>query len=336
MRIAALAVLGLLAAAPLSHGQEATGWAAKLLRTEDGKIPTGHDFGTVPRGALLRHRFPMTNIYSVPLQIMTSVSCGCVAAEPTPKVLQPRETGYLDVTMDTTKFQTPNKRVELYVTVISPNQQYSSTTALTITGTYRMDVTLNPAQAEFGVVPRGQPAVRDVRVSYAGQLNWQIAATPNESAPFDVQVLDEARRAGRVDYRVRLTLKADAPAGTHRGELNLATNDPNNRQIPIPYDVTVQAPLTAVPDAARFGAVKADALSKRSVMIRGSRPFRITGVDGQGEGLTAEFAPDAKATHVLTLNLQPAQAGALQRILTVKTDLDNSTVTVKVEAMVQQ
>jgi hypothetical protein len=308
-----------------------------VFRTEDGKIPAGHDFGTVPRGALLRHRFPMTNIYKVPLQIVTSVSCGCVTAEPTPKILQPLEIGFLDVTMDTTKFNTPNKRVELYVTVISPNQQYSSTAALTISGTYRMDVTLNPAQAEFGVVPRGQAAVREVRVSYAGQLNWQLApGAQNESAPFDVQVFEDARRGGRVDFRVRLTLKADAPAGTHRGELNLATNDPNNRQIPIPYDVTVQAPLTAVPDVARFSAVKADTQVVRNVIIRGSRPFHITGVDGQGDGLTAEFPSDAKSMQILTLRLQPTQAGALQRVLTVKTDLDNSTVTVKVEATVQQ
>ena len=47
------------------------------------------------------------------------------------------------------------------------------------------------------------------------------------------------------------------------------------------------------------------------------------------------FPPDAKATQILTLKLQPTQAGSLQRVLTVKTDLDNNAVTVKVEATVQ-
>src|SRR3954463_15654733 len=100
MRSAVLMVLCLMAVAPLAQGQEATGWAAKLFRTEDGKIPAGHDFGVVPKGAFLRHRFPITNIYAVPLHVTPDPKCSCVTATVTPQngILQPRETGYLDVT----------------------------------------------------------------------------------------------------------------------------------------------------------------------------------------------------------------------------------------------
>ena len=247
MRIAVLAVLGLVTAAPLAHGQEATGWAAKLFRTEDGKIPTGHDFGTVPRGAMLQHRFPITNIYAVPLQIVTSPDCGCVTATATPQVLQPRETGFLDVTMDTTRFNGP-KRVELYVTVSSPNQQFSSTAALAITGLCRMDVTLHPAQAEFGMVSRGQALAKP-----AGELRRPAALADRRG-----QRVGPVRRAATAggppgrpgELRGAVVPEADAPAGIHRGDLNLLTNDPNNRLVPIPYDVTVLAPLTASPDVA--------------------------------------------------------------------------------------
>jgi hypothetical protein len=280
----------------------------------------------------------MTNIYAVPLQIVTGVSCGCVTATPTPQVLQPRETGFLDVTMDTTKFNTPNKRVELYVTVYSPDQKFSSTTTLAIAGTYRQDVTLYPAQAEFGQVPRGQVLAKDLKVSYAGPLKWEIAAAPNESAPFDVQVQPLNRQNGRVDYQVRLALKADAPAGTYRGELNLVTNDPNNRQVPIPYDVTVLAPLSASPDVTRLGTLKVgEQALPRKVYVRsgGNRPFRILEVDGQTDGLSVEIPPGAAPVQILTIKFQPMQPGPVERTLTIKTDLDGGAVAVKVLAMVQ-
>src|SRR5262249_2321713 len=67
-------------------------WADKMFK--EGTI---HDFGTVPRGALLSHSFKMTNIYAVPLNIMTvRSSCGCVTVTPSRPTLQPRESGTID------------------------------------------------------------------------------------------------------------------------------------------------------------------------------------------------------------------------------------------------
>src|SRR5262245_61475398 len=99
----------LLAAPPAFSLEE--GWANKLF-----KEPTSHDFGTVARGAQLYHRFPLTNIYAVPLEITNiRVSCGCVTATPMPKVLQPRESGYIDIAMDARRFNGA-KTVTVFVT----------------------------------------------------------------------------------------------------------------------------------------------------------------------------------------------------------------------------
>jgi hypothetical protein len=334
MRVGLLAVVGLMMT-PWAIGQDASPWAPKLFRTEDGKIPIGHDFGTVPRGALLRHRFPITNIYAVPLQITPNPLCNCVTATANPPLLQPKETGFLDVTMDTMRFNGP-KRVELLVTAASQNQQFASTAMLVITGNCRLDVTLFPAQAEFGTVPRGQSPTKDLRVSYAGNANWKIdGAAPSESTPFDVRLQEESRGKGQVNYRVQLALKADASPGIYRGELNLVTNDPLNRQIPIPYDVTVQAPLTVTPDVARFGNVKVnEAATPRKLFVRGTgRPFRIVEVAGQDDGLSVEIPADALAVQILTLKFQPTKPGPVARTLTIKTD-SGETATVKVEAVV--
>jgi hypothetical protein len=49
---------------PLPRQPEA--WAAKMFGPPVNLV---HDFGTVPRGATLRHDFVMTNIYAVPIEI---------------------------------------------------------------------------------------------------------------------------------------------------------------------------------------------------------------------------------------------------------------------------
>src|SRR5260370_22107716 len=97
-------------------------WADKLF-----KGANTHDFGSVPRGAQLYHRFPMTNIWAVPLELTSiRVSCGCVTATPTTKGLQPRESGYVDFTIDAHRFTRPNS-VSIYLTA---GRHYTSTATL--------------------------------------------------------------------------------------------------------------------------------------------------------------------------------------------------------------
>src|SRR6516225_6804369 len=96
--IVALAVLTLGAAeAP------AQGWAEKMFK--DG---LSHDFGTVPRGAQLFHRFTVTNIYAVRMEVTgISRSCDCVTAVAAKRILEPRETTTVDITMDGRRFTGP-------------------------------------------------------------------------------------------------------------------------------------------------------------------------------------------------------------------------------------
>jgi hypothetical protein len=339
MRKLVLAAIGMLALGSAAAPQEVvTGWAGKLFAsaTPEHKAVAGHDFGFVPKGAQLKYRFPLTNIYAVPLQIVTSVSCGCVTVSPNPQILQPRESGYLDLNMDTLKWAYGHKQVSVYVTVM--NAQYSSTTTLVITANSRADITLEPGQAVFGVVPKGQPATKEVLVRYAGQLPFQITGVaPGDTAPFTATYKEAYRYPGRVEYRVGLTLKPDAPAGALKGDLHLTTTDPATPLLPIPYDVLVQAALTVSPEITRVGAIKAGESSVRKLNVRSNgRPFKILGVDGQDAGLTVEYRPEAYPVQVLTLKLQPSQPGPLQRTLTIKTDLDGgASVNARVEALVQ-
>src|SRR5262245_54878606 len=143
MRKLVLAAVGILALASAAAPQQVvTGWAGKLFASAapDHKVPSGHDFGFVPKGTQLTHRFPLTNIYAVPLQIVASVTCGCITVSSNPQILQPRESGVIDLNMDTLKWAYGHKQVYVYVTVM--NAQYSSTTTLVITANSRADIIL--------------------------------------------------------------------------------------------------------------------------------------------------------------------------------------------------
>lgn len=332
MRIVALPLALFLLATPQVRAQEqSVGWASKLFRGDDGKIPTGHDFKTVPRGAMLQFRFPMKNIYAVPLQITTSVSCGCVTATPNPPTLEPNGSGTLDLTMDTNKF-IGDKTVTVEVRVMHP--QYWSSAYLTIHAFCRGDVMLEPSQAVFGSVPVGQPATREVMVRYSGVQPWQITGiAAGQTAPFDVRYQEAYRQAGQVGYKVKLTLKTDAAAGSLKGDLQLTTNDPNYPVVLVPYDAMVQAPLTASPEVVRFGSVPIGASVEKRVNLRGNQAYRITKVDGEGDGLTVKDSrPDPATVHVLVIKFQPSQAGPIQRTLTVHTSLaGGATATIRVE-----
>ena len=72
MRIALVALFALLVGPTPAPAQGS--WADKMFKGE-----TTHDFGSVPRGAQLFHRFKITNIYAVRLEIVqVRTSCGCV------------------------------------------------------------------------------------------------------------------------------------------------------------------------------------------------------------------------------------------------------------------
>src|SRR6266849_6042 len=100
---------------PLQGGEGGQGgWADKMFK--DGK-DLSHDFGNVPRGAQLYHRFTITNIYAVPMEITKiEPGCNCTEAKASKRVLQPRESGTIDVSVDARRFTGP-KTVEIKVSV---------------------------------------------------------------------------------------------------------------------------------------------------------------------------------------------------------------------------
>jgi uncharacterized protein DUF1573 len=337
MRKALLALVATaMAAGPVCAQEE---WANKLFEERS------KDFGTHPRGVQLKHSFKLTNIYKVPLDLTNiRVTCGCVTYTTSKKSLMPNETATLDINMDTTKWPGGHKLINIYVTV---GPQFVSTATLTVQAVSRQDVTFNPGTVNFGVVGKGQTPTQTIDVEYAGNLPWRInEIVKNASAPFTVKAEELYRedpkpggllkkaQAGRVGYRLTLALKADTPTGPFKQELLLKTNDGDTPVLTVVAEGKIQATLTVNPSKVNLGTLKVGDTKSAKVFVVGQRAFRITGVEGHGDGLKVELPGEAKESQVLTFSFEAKAAGNIRRQVRIRSDQDNETVVVTIEANV--
>lgn len=326
-----LVTLGL-ALCPAAASAQQQGWAAKLFNNG-----VTHNFGVVPQGSQLNHKFTITNIYDVPLQVTGArVSCGCTSVKTPPLPIQPRETAELEIHMDGRKFIGP-KTVYVYVSVSTPAglKPFGSQAVLTVSATTRGDVTLNPVAVNFGAVPLGQTPKQVIDVLYTGpNPNWAINGVVHSDDPLTVTVNPLPSQPGRIAYRVTVQLNANAPAGELKHEVQLQTNDGATQFVGFSVEGLIMAPLTVTPAAVNLGNVKVGESVSRRVVVRGSGAmFKVVEVAGQGDGLTVKIPPPSpNPVQIVTLEFTPTKAGPIKRTLEVKTDLaSRGTATVVVE-----
>jgi hypothetical protein len=325
-RFLALVVLVVLAASA-----SAQGWADKMF--PDG---LSHDFGTVARGTQLLHKFKMTNIYNVRMEVTSLKSaCGCVTATASRRVLEPRESTWIEIRMDARRFAGA-KTVGIEVAV---GPEYISKAQLRVSANSRADVVFNPGQVSFGTVTRGQAITQTIDVEYAGKLPWQVSEVVAKDVPYNVTIAELYREkgrlggAGKVGYRLSATLKEDAPIGALTHHVYLKTNDPATPLVPVLIEANVQSALTVTPRVLSLGTVKTDTALTRRVVVRGNRAFRVTEVEGTGNGieLGATLASTEADVQFVTFKCQLDTAGQFKREMKIKTSLQTAPVVVTIE-----
>ena len=72
------------------------------------------------------------------------------------------------------------------------------------------------------------------------------------------------------------------------------------------------------------------------MVVRGAKPFKITGIDGVDDTLTVEKpADEAKVAHVLRITYSgKGDAGELLKKLRIQTDLDHATIELPVQGQI--
>jgi hypothetical protein len=323
LRYCLIVVAGCVAA----HPAAAASWADALFDE------LSKDFGSVPRGPMLQHPFRVVNKTGQPVSISNvRVSCGCTTASALKTYLQPGEETAILARMDTTKF-TAVKTVTIYVTFDRPSFEE---VRLWVQANGRNDFSLSPEGLAYGTQKRGATPTATVQVTFYGNVESRITEVRTDSN-YVVPKVHEVRREGtEVVYEVSARLRNDAPVGRWFSDVWLKSDDPATPPIRIPLTVEIESALTVSPDKVAMGAVKVKGESERRVIVRGAKPFKITGVDGAGADLLVrDSSPDSKPVHVLTVKLRGSQAGDVHRTLRVLTDLpDDNQIEFQVNASV--
>ncbi len=306
-------LLGLLLG--LAAGQlAAQEWAEKMFKTLE------HDFGTVARGADTVYRFEVTNIYKQDMTL-TNVrsSCGCTSPTIENPIIKTHEKAYIVARFNTRTF-VGQKGATLTVTL---GGQYPAEVQLHVHGNIRGDVVFSPGAIEFGEVNEGDATEKRVAVEYAGRSDWEIVDVTNDNDNFEVELLEKPRSAGRASYELIVRLKPNVPAGYLKDQLTVVTNDSRaqNQRIPLIVSGRVRPEFSVKPELLVLGELEPGTVTTRRVVVRGTKPFRITDVTCGEECLEFKHDDELKAVHFVEVTFKAGEAaGKIETPIKILTD----------------
>ena len=272
---------------------------------------------------MVRHPFVLANKLNVPISILNlRVSCGCTSGTSSASVVQPGQTAIIEAQMDTRNF-VGRKSTTLFVSVMAGSQE--SEIGLGVSSLILSDVVLNPGVVDFGQVGRGQSPSQMISIDRIGRPDWKIVKLTSACKSINASLQETRRADGAVGYQLSVSLKPDAPAGVIRDEIRLVTNDPETPSIPVPIGAQIRGDLSATPATLALGNITSAAGAQGKYVVKASRPFAISKIEGLGDGFTLkEGDASKKPLHVLTLTFNPAEAkikGDLNKTFRITTDL---------------
>ncbi len=303
----------LLALAAPGSDALAQDWAVKMFPVRS------HDFGTVPRGSQPAFAFELTNPYEEMVEIAeVRTSCGCTTPRIAKRRLSTWEKGSIVATLNTTSF-TGHKKATLTVVFSKP---FRAEVQLSVEGSIRSDVVLNPWRVDFKDVRQGESREQTVQVTHAGQADWQIVDVLSANPHFEVELLSEKRTSELVAYDMLVRLKGTAPAGYFQDQLSLVTSDGRSESLLLPIQGRVLSPVTVSPTSLFLGVVQPGQSVTKRLVVRAAEPFRILEIDCGNAAFEFEVSDEAKPLHMIPVTFAAgASAGPIVETIRIATDL---------------
>lgn len=276
------------------------------------------DFGSVPRGPVLKHVFTVKNTTGQTVRaVQLRVSCGCTVARMEDSVLNPGQSTTITANMDSSRFL-GDRTVYIYVLFDQP-----SVTEVTMSVHARSheDVVLTPDTVDFGRGPRGVARKFQTTVTVPVGEQWKIENVVSDTGHVTASVAPAPAEQGPNRFVVTAQLDDELPVGNWHTELWLQTNHPLMPRIRIPVKAVVEANLVATPADTTL-SLSGTETAHRKVLIRGASPFAITAIKGGDKNwIVAEDSPAKSNNHILTLTLTGPIEAPRDRTFEVVTDL---------------
>lgn len=313
-------------------GSDASGqtWAEKMFQERQ------HDFGDLARGAKAEWRFELTNLYTEDVHVAAvRSSCGCTSLRIEKDSLKTHETGAIVATINTDRFL-GQKGATVTVTFDKPS---FATVQLHTRAYIRSDVVFQPGSVQIGAVAQGATVDREVEVAYAGRPDWQVLEVVSGNPHLSATVKEVARAGGQVRYRLCVHLDGGAPAGYLQEHLVLRTNDRNRTEVPVLVEARVEPPIVISPASLFMGAVEPGQSVTKTIVLRGSAPFRVLSIGCNGGSFRFDMPAgesEAKMIHVIPVTFTGSQTGGRwEQTIHVETDLGSPVPDLPAYAVVQ-
>ena len=194
-----------------------------------------YDFGDINEGARVKHKFVIYNKGGAELTIQkVKASCGCTAAEPLKKVLEPFDSTTIDVTFNSHRRrgmqrkhvyifsddpETPELRLSFTANVISKESALSY-------GEYPI-LKLSKYNYNFGTIKEGEKKETTIKVSNIGTSTLEIKNIRTSCGCMAVLMNSKKLKPHESD---NLKIKFDSKnmEGDVARTITLTTNDPKN------------------------------------------------------------------------------------------------------------
>lgn len=292
-----------------ADGQE---WARKMFGE------THHEFGTVARGAKAEFAFELKNLYKEDIHLAgVRASCGCATPTITKDWIKTWEKSAVLVRYNTGSFE-GHRQATITLTIDRP---YFAEVQLTINGYIRGDLVLDPGVVSFGSVPQGNPIERSIRVSHAGSPQWKIVDVRSANPHLQVEIKNQARQYGRVDYVLGVKLLADAAPGYITDQMILVTNDSQSQNIPVTVEANIEPQLSVTPVSLFLGIVEPGESVTKQLVVKAKNPFRITGVKCADEHFEFHPTNELKRLHLVPVKFTAgSDPGKIVERIEIETD----------------
>jgi hypothetical protein len=298
-----------------------------------------HDFKSVPSGMYSEYKFILSNPFQEVLHIANvSSSCTCTSAF----VLDGKDTlQTYDKTAIVARLRSVDntagqKNATITVHIDKP---FSALVQLNTHAWIRSDIAFSLSELRFESVESGTEKTRTLTVNYTGRNSaWRIVDVKSTNSHIEPRIESTQVAPNQITTTIKVKLNADAPDGEFMDRLVLVSNEAEERrELPVVMRGRVGDIISVAPETVFFGYLKAgEPSTMKSVLLKGSRPFKITKFicDNPAVQTTTELDANlpAKQIHLLTLRYTNPKTGEgkpvngkMEATVKLETDLNNLT-----------
>ncbi len=299
------------------------------------------DMGRVAQGEVLNVDFAVVNEGDEMLEIKAvRPTCGCTVAD-FDREIAPGKTGYIKAKLDTRDFSGPISKSILIMT----NDPQDPTRTLVIKTEVHPYVQVLPrALVRFNAVQHEPMEQKITVVADEDYKDFKVTAVKS-TVPFLLAsvrpVPADQLLAGKSpkQYEITLTMKENPPVGPVNTILEIETNHPKAKTVPVKVFGVVRSLLHVTPSQIQFGSVEAKKQPGRNVIIVNNRSagvaVTVNGATVNDPAFKTEIVTIEKGRrYQVTVTIDPeASSGPRDAVLTLKTtDPDFPTLEVPVRA----